>query len=339
MDIAVLGGGSGTGRLLGGIKALFGWQPTGPAPGDSTDRVTAIVSTGGDIRLHNLHISHDLDACLYHTAGIAAADDAGARADETFAVATELERYGAEAPWFRLGDRDIATHLMRTRMLDAGYRLSQVTAALCAHWQTGVRLLPMTDDRVETHVVVADPHATADDTDAAGVVAIHLREWELRYGAGLPPLAVTPIGADSAAPAPGVLEAIAAADLLVIGPDNPVTVIGSVLAVPGVREALAEAGAPVIAISPLAGGQPLLPFADAGLAAEGIARSARGVAAFYGARAEGGLLDGFLRAAQDGMATDDEDPLPMRTQDVPLDLTTVESARAVAAAARELAGV
>lgn len=375
----MLGGGSGTARLLAGIKAQLGWDPTGPAVG--ADTVTAIVSTGGDIRLHNLHVSADLDACLYATAGVLSHDAVPAsedpsfpdtaRADETFAVATELERYGAEAPWYRLGDKDIATHLMRTRMLDAGYRLSQVTAALCAHWQTGVRLLPMTDDRVETHVIVAAPAGSIPDDDAAAadraagpdqeeasIVAIHLREWERRFQASLPPLAITPIAAEDATPAPGVLEAIAAAGLIVIGPDNPVTALGSVFAVPGIREALAAASAPVIGVSPVAAGQPVVPGATAGLSADGVEATARGIAGYYGARAAGGLLDGWLCGPDDAVLADDtvsfEGPMTaddggagegadglagLRVGRTRIDLSSAESARAVAAAIRDLAGV
>lgn len=369
MNIVVLGGGSATARLLVGIKADLDRNPTEPASSlaEASDTVTAIISTGGDIRLHNLHIATDLDACLHATAALAAGDDFDATADETFAVATELERYGAEAPWFRISDQDIATHLMRTRMLDAGYRLSQVTAALCAHWQTGVRLLPMTDDRVETHVVVAapadrgtvgsevggasSPAGTAGpDDDGASIVAIHLREWERRFGASLPPLAITPIAAESATPAPGVLEAIAAADLIVIAPDNPVTALGSVLAVTGIREALTAATAPVIGVSPMTAGLPVVPGATAGLGADGVAETARGVADYYGARASGGLLDGWVCGPDDEMTADDGDPVDrstggpggaeqLRIGRAGIDLDGVESARALAAEIRDLAGV
>ena len=110
-------------------------------------------------------------------------------AGETFTAPAELRDYGAEAPWFGLGDKDIATHLVRTRMLDAGYPLCQVTAALCARWQPGVTLLPMTDQRVETHVIVEDPAPTPATAQAAGgVVALHFQEWWIRYQASLPAL-------------------------------------------------------------------------------------------------------------------------------------------------------
>ena len=164
------------------------------------------------------------------------------RADETFAVKEELAAYGVGPDWFGLGDRDFATHIVRTQMLDAGYPLSAVTEALCARWQPGVRLLPMTDDRVETHVVVDDP----EDGERK---AIHFQEYWVRCSASVPAQAIVPVGAEQAKPAPGVLEAIAAADVILFPPSNPVVSIGTILAVPGIREAIAR--------RPAAGRRPL----------------------------------------------------------------------------------
>ncbi len=183
MRIAVLAGGVGGARFLLGVKAHLGWPATGPAPDDTADQVTAIVNTADDIRLHNLQICPDLDSCMYTLSGASDTERGWGRAGETWTVSGELAGYGAEAPWFSLGDKDIATHLVRTRMLDAGYPLSAVTAALCDRWQPGVTLLPMTDDRVETHVVVRDPEAP-DPLDA-GLVALHFQEWWIRYRAAL----------------------------------------------------------------------------------------------------------------------------------------------------------
>ena len=171
MRIVVLVGGIGGAKFLLGVKQYLGWQAYGPVPATfgappeglpwqypssgPTSEVTAIVNTADDIRLHNLQICPDLDSCMYTLAGVSDRQRGWGRADETWTVSAELAGYGAEAPWFSLGDRDIATHLVRTRMLDAGYPLSDVTRALCDRWQPGVTLLPMTDSRVETHVVVA----------------------------------------------------------------------------------------------------------------------------------------------------------------------------------------
>ena len=157
MRLTVLVGGIGGARFLLGCKQLLGIEPFGPAPDDHPHRITAIVNTADDVRLHGLQVCPDLDSCMYTLGGGADLQRGWGLAGETFTAAAELRDYGAEAPWFGLGDKDIATHLVRTRMLDAGYPLSQVTAALCARWQPGVDLLPMTDQRVETHVVVDDP--------------------------------------------------------------------------------------------------------------------------------------------------------------------------------------
>ncbi len=300
MKICVLAGGIGGARFLLGVKAYLGWDAYGPRPADATDEVCAVVNTADDIRLHNLHISPDLDSCLYTISGAADAGRGWGRADETWAVSRELADYGAEAPWFSLGDKDIATHLVRTRMLDAGYPLSAVTEALAVRWQPGVRLLPMTDDRVETHIVVADPEAAAAGPDGTPpLVAIHFQEWWIRHRAALPALAITPIGAETARPAPGVVEAIADADVVLVAPSNPVVSIGTILAVPGIREALAATAAPVVGVSPIIDGAPVRGHADACLAAIDVECSARGVAAHYGARSAGGLLDAFLVSTGD----------------------------------------
>jgi LPPG:FO 2-phospho-L-lactate transferase len=233
-----------------------------------------------------------------------------------------------------LGDKDIATHLVRTRMLDAGYPLSAVTKALATRWQPGVRLLPMSDDRIETHVVVADPDAgSADSADSADsaegadtatsgpppLVAIHFQEWWIRHRAAIPALSITPIGADEAHPAPGVLEAIAEADVILLAPSNPVVSIGTILAVPGIAEAGRSATAPVVGVSPIIGGSPVRGHADACLAAIGVDCSAQGVAGHYGARSAGGLLDAFLVADGDAAAVDGltvgHAPLPMSDPD------------------------
>jgi LPPG:FO 2-phospho-L-lactate transferase len=323
--IAVLAGGVGGAKFLLGVKAFLGWDPTGPAPETTraadVDEITAIVNTGDDIRLHNLQICPDLDSCLYTLSGEADTERGWGRAGETWTVSAELAGYGAEAPWFSLGDKDIATHLVRTRMLDAGYPLSEVTAALCARWTPGVCLLPMTDSRVETHVVVADPTDTdpppgpesADGAvapippgpavragaDGPPLVALHFQEWWIRYRAALPALAITAIGAEDAAPAPGVLDAISDADLVLIAPSNPVVSIGTILAIPGIRDAIRTTRAPVVGFSPIINGAPVRGHADACLTAIGVETSAAGVAAHYGARSDGGLLDAFLIADGD----------------------------------------
>jgi len=337
--IAVLAGGVGGARFLLGVKAHLGWPATGPAPADAGDQVTAIVNTADDIRLHNLQICPDLDSCMYTLSGASDTERGWGRAGETWTVSGELAGYGAEAPWFSLGDKDIATHLVRTRMLDAGYPLSAVTAALCRRWQPGVTLLPMTDDRVETHVVVQDPEVSdpkgsnppGSDPQDVGMVALHFQEWWIRYRAALPAASITPIGAPESRPAPGVVDAILDADLVLVAPSNPVVSIGTVLSVPGIADALLSTAAPVVGVSPLIAGAPVRGHADSCLAAIGVDSTAEAVGRHYGARSTGGLLDGWLIAEGDAA----EVPHVVVGQ-APLLMTDPGTTAAMVAAARKL---
>lgn len=334
MKVTVLVGGVGGAKFLLGVKQYLGWSPFGPPPGRPdgvpADTVTAVVNTADDIRLHNLQVCPDLDSCLYTLAGVSDLERGWGRRDETWTVSAELAGYGAEAPWFSLGDRDIATHLVRTRMLDAGYPLSLVTQALAARWQPGVELLPMTDDRVETHVVVDDP-----DPDGAGErLALHFQEWWIRYRAALPALTITPIGAAEATPAPGVLDAIAQADVVLLAPSNPVVSIGTILAVPGIADAVRSTPAPVVGVSPIIGGAPVRGHADACLAAIGVPCTAEGVGRHYGARPDGGLLDAWL------VAPDDTADVPgVEVVRAPLLMTDPAATAGIVEAALEVAGV
>ncbi|HEY3477859.1 MAG TPA: 2-phospho-L-lactate transferase, partial [Streptomyces sp.] len=222
MRIVVLAGGIGGARFLRGLKAA--------AP--EAD-ITVIGNTGDDIHLFGLKVCPDLDTVMYTLGGGIHEGQGWGRAEESFAVKEELAAYGVGPEWFGLGDRDFATHIVRTQMLAAGYPLSAVTEALCARWKPGVRLIPMSDDRIETHVLV--------EIDGERK-AVHFQEYWVRLRAAVPAHAVVPVGAEAAKPAPGVLEAITAADVIVFPPSNPVVSIGTILAVPGVREAIAEAG-------------------------------------------------------------------------------------------------
>jgi LPPG:FO 2-phospho-L-lactate transferase len=276
MRIVVVAGGIGGARFLLGVRAA--------AP---SAHITAVVNTGDDVTMHGLRICPDLDSVMY-TLGDGIDPDRGwGRRDETWVVKDELAAYGAEPTWFGLGDRDLATHLVRTRMLDAGYPLSDVTAALAQRWQPGVELLPMSDQRVETHVVVADP-ATGRQQ------AIHFQEWWIRHRAEPEPLSFVQVGVDEARPAPGVVEAFAAADAVLVAPSNPVVSVGTVLGVPGLRDALLASPARVVGLSPIVGGAPVRGMADRCLPAVGVEVSAEGVGRHYGARSAGGLLDAWL---------------------------------------------
>jgi LPPG:FO 2-phospho-L-lactate transferase len=312
--ITVLAGGVGGARFLRGVRAA--------RPGD---RLTAIVNTGDDVTLHGLRITPDLDSCMY-TLGEAHDHERGwGRAGETWRIKGELEAYGAEPTWFQLGDLDIATHLVRTRMLDAGYPLSQVVAALCARWQPGVELLPMSDDRCETHVVV--------ELDGRRQ-AIHFQEWWIRHRAAIAPQAFVQVGLDDAEPAPGVVEAILGADVVLIAPSNPVVSIDTILALPEIREAVTNGPAPVVGVSPIIAGGPVRGMADTCLPAIGVEVSAEGVGRHYGARSEGGLLDGWL--IHD---TDTADVPGVEVRAVPLFMTDDAATAAMVKVALELAHV
>jgi LPPG:FO 2-phospho-L-lactate transferase len=276
--ITVLAGG------IGGAKFLQGVRQFATANGRS-DEITAIVNTGDDVTMHGLRICPDLDSVMYTLAGAADTERGWGRAGESWRISEQLAEYGAEPSWFGLGDLDIATHLVRTQMLEAGYPLSDVTAALCQRWQTGVRLLPMTDQRCETHVVI--------ESDG-GRRAIHFQEWWVRHRAAIPALDFVQVGLESAEPGAGVLAAIADAELILFAPSNPVVSINTILSVPGIKAALRAADAPVIGLSPIVGDAPVRGMADACLPVLGVPTSAEGVGRFYGARSAGGLLDGWL---------------------------------------------
>ncbi|KJK55787.1 2-phospho-L-lactate transferase [Saccharothrix sp. ST-888] len=330
MRIVALAGGIGGARFLRGLKAAV-------APGDE---ITVIGNTGDDIHLYGLKVCPDLDTVMYTLGGGIHEEQGWGRTDETWSIKAEMKEYGVGPEWFGLGDRDFATHLVRSQMLTAGYTLSQVTEALCVRWQPGVRLLPMSDDRVETHVKI---------TDEAGTRAVHFQEYWVRLHAAVDAEAIVPVGADTAKPAPGVLDAIAAADVILFPPSNPVVSIGTILAVPGIREAVAAAAAPVVGLSPIIGGAPVRGMADKVLAAVGVETTAEAVARHYGPRGAvgsasdpdggrpAGLLDGWLVDTADEAAVPAVEAAGITCRAVPLLMTDVEATAAMARAALELA--
>ena len=276
MRIVVLTGGIGGARFLVGVRAYA--REVGA-------EVTAVVNVGDDVVLHGLRICPDLDSVLYTLGGGADPERGWGRAGETWTVKEELAAYGAEPTWFGLGDKDIATHLVRTTMLNAGYPLSAVTEALCARWQPGIRLLPASDDRLETHAII-----TLDGEQRA----IHFQEWWVRHRGEVPTHRFVFVGADTATPAAGVLDALAEADLVLVAPSNPVVSIAPILAVAPLRDALVAGRAPVVGVSPIIGGAPVRGMADRCLAVLGVPCDAAGVGALYGARSSGGILDAWL---------------------------------------------
>ncbi|WP_143965632.1 2-phospho-L-lactate transferase [Gordonia zhaorongruii] len=299
MKVTVLVGGVGGARFLQGARELFGVTPFPPGDGDDTSEhsVTAIVNVGDDAWMHGVRICPDLDTCMYTLGGGIDTDRGWGRKGETWHAKEELAAYGANPDWFGLGDRDLATHLIRTQMLDAGFALSDIAAALCRRWQPGVRLLPVTDDRHETHVVIDKP-----DGEPGDKVAIHFQEWWVRHRAQVRTHGFAQVGSDDATPAPGVIEAITEADVVLLAPSNPVVSIGAITSVPGVRAALRRTSARVVGVSAVIDDKPLRGMADECLSVIGVGSSATAIAAHYGARSANGLLDGWLVADGDGAA-------------------------------------
>ncbi|GAA2752590.1 2-phospho-L-lactate transferase [Kitasatospora cinereorecta] len=314
MRIVALAGGIGGARFLRGLKEAV-------APGDE---ITVIGNTGDDIHLYGLKVCPDLDTVMYTLGGGINEDQGWGRTDETWSIKAEMKEYGVGPEWFGLGDRDFATHLVRSQMLSAGYSLSQVTEALCVRWRPGVRLIPMSDDRVETHVRI---------TDEAGPRVVHFQEYWVRLHAAVDAEAIIPVGADTAKPAPGVLEAIAAADVILLPPSNPVVSIGTILAVPGIRQAVSDASAPVVGLSPIIGGAPVRGMADKVLAAVGVETSAEAVARHYGSE----LLDGWLVDDSDAAAVAGVEAAGIRCRAVPLLMSDVPATAGMARAALALA--
>lgn len=325
MQITVLAGGIGGSRFLRGLqRALEQDHP------DSA--ITVIGNTGDDIWIHGLRVCPDLDTVMYTLGGGISVERGWGREDETFTVKDELAAYGVGPGWFGLGDRDIATHLIRTQSLQAGYTLSQVTEALCERWQPGVRLLPMSDDRAETHVVVDDPTGATGPDGTPLRTAIHFQEWWIRYRAELPAHEFILVGIDTARPGPDVLSAIGDADLVILPPSNPVVSVGTILQVPGIADAVHSTPAPVVGVSPIVGGAPVRGMADACLRAIGVETTAAAVAGHYGSRASGGLLDVWLMDTADADHVSAVTELGITARAIPTMMTDVEAAADLARA-------
>jgi len=325
--ITVLAGGMGGARFCLGLRHLLSGSDT---------EITVIGNTGDDIWVHGLRVCPDLDSIMYTLGGGISSERGWGREAETFHAKEELAAYGVEPSWFGLGDRDIATHLVRTTSLTAGYSLSDVTEALCHRWQPGVRLIPMSDDRAETHVIVDDPDAGDEETPLR--VAIHFQEWWIRHRASVPAHGFSIIGIEDARPAPGVIDAIADADTVVLSPSNPVVSIGTILAVPGIRDAVTATSAPVVGLSPIIGGAPVRGMADSCLAAIGVPTTAAGVAEHYGARSAGGVLDAWLIDTIDASDTAHIESLGIACAAIPLLMTDPDATAHMAAEALHLAG-
>jgi LPPG:FO 2-phospho-L-lactate transferase len=287
VQIVILAGGVGGSRFVAGARRAYP-QAT----------ITVIVNTADDITLHGLRICPDLDTMMYNLGGASDMTRGWGRAEESWRVRDELVAYGAEPSWFGLGDLDLATHLVRTEMLAAGHPLSQVTEALCERWLSDpqLRLVPMSNDRVETHVVIADERLPA------GRRAVHFQEYWVRMHAEPAALEVIQIGSDTARATPGLPEAIGTADLILVAPSNPVVSIGPILGLADLQRAVVAAPAPVVGFAGIVAGAPVLGMAHRLLPAIDVAVDAGAVGTHYGARSRGGVLDSWIMDNADAAA-------------------------------------
>jgi LPPG:FO 2-phospho-L-lactate transferase len=311
MRIVALAGGIGGARFLRGVQHAV----------PDAD-LTVVVNTGDDTTLYGLRICPDLDTVMYTLGGGIDEERGWGRQDESWRAKQELAAYGSPTAWFGLGDRDLATHLRRTQLMLGGGSLTEVTRSLCERWQPGATLLPMSDVQAETHVTVTDP-------ETGQRRAMHFQEWWIRHHAALPAESITLVTHNELLPAPGVLEAIEAADVVLLPPSNPVVSIGTILQVKGIRDALTSKR--VVGVSPIIGGAPVRGMADACLTAIGVETSAEAVGRHYGSD----LLDGWLVDTTDAGV---EVP-GVEVRAVPLLMTDLEATAAMARAALDLAGV
>lgn len=321
--VVVLAGGVGGSRFALGVRAAL--ERRADAGAAASDPFTIVVNTGDDLWLSGVRLQPDVDSIVYALAGVNDTARGWGRAGDSERVNHELQEWGAGWPWFTLGDLDLGTHLARTGWLRDGLSATQVLERMSARWPLGARLLPMTDAEVDTRVVLEDG------------TALHFQEWWTRHRAALRPLRFENPGIESAAPAPGVLAAIAAADVVLIAPSNPVVSIGPILAVPGIREALRAAPGRVVGVSPIIGGRVVRGMADVCLTAIGVETSAAAVAAHYGARADEGLLDAWLIAEEDAAAAAEVEGLGIRPVVTPLWMRDAATSAALAEAALQTA--
>ncbi len=261
--ITVLAGGVGAAKLLSGLV-----QVTNPAG------ITAIVNVGDDTTMHGLHISPDLDTVTYTLAGAINPETGWGLADETWRAMETLGRYGGMT-WFNLGDRDLGTHLYRTQRLAEGATLGTVTAEIAKGWGLALRLLPVTDDRLQTHVRIVDDDSPPEGTE------IPFQEYFVKRRHAVVARGVRFDGVETAMPAPGVLGAIESAEVVVIAPSNPIVSIGPIFAVPGVFDAVCARREQTVAVSPIIAGAALKGPADRLLTELGHESSVVGVARLY----------------------------------------------------------
>lgn len=304
LKVVALAGGIGGARFLKGLRLL-----------ENLD-ISVIVNNGDDITMHGLRICPDLDSIIYNLASESDLVRGWGRKDETWVVQSQLAHYLGEEQWFNLGDKDYATHIYRTNLLNAGTPLSEIVKLQCSKWSIDMQIMPATDQFVETQVQLkgGDP--------------IHFQEWWVKHRAKLAADGFKLLGAENAVPAPGVLAAIAKADLIILPPSNPIVSIGMILQIPGIREAIQASPAPVVGVSPIIGDNPVLGMADKCLAALGLETSATSVAKHYGE-----LLDAWLIADSDNDQVSEITNFKIKCESAPLLMTDDLAAKEIAARA------
>ncbi len=304
LKVVALAGGIGGARFLKGLRLI-----------ENLD-ISVIVNNGDDITMHGLRICPDLDSVIYNLAGESDLVRGWGRKDETWIVQAQLAHYIGQEQWFNLGDKDYATHIYRTNLLNAGVALSEIVKLQCTKWGIDLNIMPATNDYVETQVqlVQGDP--------------VHFQEWWVKHRAALPATGFKLLGAEKAKPAPEVLTAIEAADLIILPPSNPIVSIGMILQIPGIKAAIMKAKAPVVGVSPIIGGNPVLGMADKCLSALGLETSATSVAAQYG-----DLLDAWLIADSDDDQVLAITNLGIKCESAPLLMTDDQAAKEIAAKA------
>ncbi|MCH6231693.1 2-phospho-L-lactate transferase [Microbacterium sp. CFH 31415] len=321
--IVVLAGGVGGSRFVLGVRGALRARGID----DTAAVLTVVVNTGDDLWLSGVRLQPDVDSITYALAGVNDSERGWGRVGDTERVNRELQEWDAGWPWFTLGDLDLGTHLARTGWLREGLTPTRVLERMSHRWPLGARLLPMTDAEVDTVVVLADG------------TRMHFQEWWTRHRATLAPARFENPGIEHARPAPGVTEAIADADVVLLAPSNPVVSIGPILAVPGMRAALRDASAAIVGVSPIIGGKVVRGMADVCLTAIGVETSAAAVAAHYGARSRHGLLDAWLIAEEDEALSAEVAGRGIRSLVTPLWMTDAARSAALAEAALGAAGL
>ena len=323
--ITVLAGGIGGARFVRGLLHHLAETRSAEGSNDPAVEVSVVANTGDDMWLNGLRICPDLDTLMYTLGGGVAEEQGWGRASESRRTSAEIAAYGRGWSWFTLGDLDLATHVVRTDLLHQGATLTEATEFLCRRWKPGVNLLPMSDDPIETHVRLAEDR----DEHSAGDL-IHFEEWWVRYRSDARVSEFVQVGLETATASRGAIDAIRAADLIIIPPSNPVVSVGTILSVPGVREAIRESSAQVVGVSPIISGSAVRGMADQCLETIGIQSTALDVALHYGARKSGGLLDGWLVDTSDESAVLPITQAGIRAVAVPLWMTDVPVTAAMA---------